>query len=197
MLYAAQRQQSLQAFEWEVVEASTLMHRHSAMMEFFLLQLVGFLQQMHAPRNLMLNLIGDRGLAFLFLVDAFVEDESDNVNWNELLQPYWCNRKRRRFIYREVASSHRLRLAILRHGMEPVCRRKDRKLIELLFRMEPYPVVTVHLTRIIDQLEATRGKTERILGYLRAVSLTSLQKARVLERLLKDTAVDKKRRDDE
>jgi len=85
---------------------------------------------------------------------------------------------------------HTLRVAVLEHCLEALCRRKDRKVLELLFCREAHMMVTRgYLANAILWLEGSRGKTERLLVYFQAIQATSQQRERVLNELTTTRAI--------
>ena len=110
--------------------------------------------------------------------------------WHGMLCALWSSHYFQRFFVRQLQWRHTLRVAVLEHCLEALCRRKDRKVLELLFCREAHMMVTRgYLANAILWLEGSRGKTERLLVYFQAIQATSQQRERVLNELTTTRAI--------
>lgn len=94
----------------------------------------------------------------------------------------WSNKISKKNLHSLVRNQRLFRLGLIEHAMEDICRRKDRQLAEKLFRLEPRTMIAA-LPCAVSILEQTRGKTERLLNYWKAILATNDARHNVLRDL--------------
>jgi hypothetical protein len=82
----------------------------------------------------------------------------------------WSTKPRHKYLYNALKTSRILRLFFVEHCLGPLCKRKDRKTLELLTRLEPEAIAT-KTPDILDHLQKNRGKTERLLEFFETLAI--------------------------
>lgn len=104
------------------------------------------------------------------------------LDWDKVFRYIWSSKNSQQFLVSRVKQDRGLRLWLIQHEMEPLCRRKDRKLMQLLFVLESHAMAGV-LETTLSCLRRTRGKTERLIAYFSTVQTTAQNRQRLLQEL--------------
>jgi len=204
MMYAAQASGDLApAFIGEIFSQNNLYRDPVRLIKlpvalFFHIQLNRFLRyKVRLPQNFEWFRVDDgwdQSIVGLQLVSTFIDNAAEEEGetavvfgatfpWDFMFRMFWASKDLQMLLYRWVRSHHPFRMAMLKHGVQGLCRRKDRRMFELFVRMEPHAIMRHHLDDIVCGLERTRGKTERLLAYFKALQATSQQKEYVMDEL--------------
>lgn len=164
---------------------------HSATDHYFIRHFVRFILPLVAP-DTFIEMVGNSSFVFLHCCFDSVLDFGRigiHPDWVRLLHTFWGTKPMQRVLYSRVRHDHALRLILINHCLEALCRRKDRKLLELLFRQETKVMLESGIPRALNLLRRTRGKTERLIRYFTAIQMTHRQRERVLQQLVCSNSV--------
>ena len=101
---------------------------------------------------------------------------------HEYLRYCWANQKRQKKLYRYFVDCRNLRLVTIESNLEPFCKRKDRRILELFMRLEPNSMLN-KIPYILTHLKLARGKTERLIAYFLVLEKVGQQRSKVLKEI--------------